>query len=381
MKNTITRKHLSYIKIKNHPILGDINLKLINPKTNKPYDIIALVGENGCGKTTMLNELFNYNNSKFISDKENAERPHRALYLRQGSVHSNALKEVRKLIDGKDMYPNNSHINPSENGYQWNNEKVLEIVDELNDEQVRKLVSENHLSEISCSGIVSQLIDGKKHGYNITDFSSGQQEVLLKLKDMQNLCNADFVLLDEPETSLHPRWQRQIIGILREMMDDGNGQIPQIFLATHSEKVLESLIENENALIVRLFKKDGTISTESIDQMSLVLPKVTFAELDYVIFNIESYEYCNELFDNLEWKLSAKGNYGVDRAIQRSEYYDEKRHFKEWKSDIPKKGSTFTLPVYVRNYFHHPKDRIPPTKDELIEAIKLLKKIVSGLKK
>lgn len=380
MKDIIIGRHLNYIRIKNHPVLKDINLDLVNPKTNKPYDIIAFVGENGCGKTTILNELFNYDKSEFILDKEHKERPHRALYLRQGSVHSNAIKEVRKLIDGKDMYPTCSNRTVFD-GRLWSNKRVLEIVDELGDEQVHTLVAENKLDDITCSGVVSQLIDGKEHGYNITNFSSGQQEVLLKLKDIQDLSYDDYMLLDEPETSLHPRWQRQIVNLIREMVDKDQGQVPQIFLATHSEKILESLIENENALIVRLYKADGLIKQESIDQMSLVLPKVSFAELDYVIFGIESFEYCSELFDYLEWLLDAKGNYKVDRTIQNSEFYNESLHQKEWISDIPGKDPTYTLPVYVRNYFHHPKDRIAPTKAELIESIELLKKVISSLKK
>ena len=52
--------YLSHLHIKNHPILKDIDLDLLNPKTNKPYPIIAFVGENGCGKTTLLNVLFDY---------------------------------------------------------------------------------------------------------------------------------------------------------------------------------------------------------------------------------------------------------------------------------------------------------------------------------
>lgn len=381
MKDIIIGRHISHLRIKNHPVLKDIDLDLINPKTKKPYDIIAFVGENGCGKTTMLNELFNYDKSEFVIDKENMERPHQALYLRQGSVHSNALKEVRKLIDGKDMYPNASYRDPLFACRYWNNKRALKIIDELGDEQVHKLVADNKLDDVTCSGVVSQLIDGKEHGYNITSFSSGQQEILLKLKDIQDLSYDDFLLLDEPETSLHPRWQRQIINLIKEMISGEHGEIPQIFLATHSEKVLESLIENENALIVRLFKKDGIIATESIDQMSLVLPKVTFAELDYVIFGIESFEYCNELFDCLEWKLDVKGDFGIDRAILESKFYEKDCHYKEWYNDKLKKITTYTLPVYVRNYFHHPKDRIAPTKAELIESIELLKKVISSLKK
>lgn len=374
-------RHLTHIRIKNHPVLQDIDLDLINPKTSKPYDVIAFVGENGCGKTTLLNELFNYDRSEFIYDKECTERPFQALYLRQGSVHSNAIKEVRKLIDGKDMYPVSSYKDNLFYSRLWNGKRSLHVVDKLGDKQVSDLVENKKLDDINCGGVVSKLIDGKDHGYNITSFSSGQQEILLKLKDVQDSNYDDCLLLDEPETSLHPRWQRQIISIIKETINAEQGQVPQIFLATHSEKVLESLIEDENALIVRLYKKDDQIKHESIDQMSLILPKVTFAELDYVIFGIESFEYCNELFDYLEWKLDVKGDYGIDRAIMESEYYVKDLHYKEWYNDKFKKVTTFTLPVYVRNYFHHPKDREAPTKEELIEAIELLKKVISSLKK
>ena len=45
------------VKWANHPILGNLELDFINPATNKPYSTIVLAGENGTGKTTILETL------------------------------------------------------------------------------------------------------------------------------------------------------------------------------------------------------------------------------------------------------------------------------------------------------------------------------------
>ena len=381
--------YLTHLKIKNHPILKDLELDLINPRTKQPYAVVAFVGENGCGKTTLLNEIFDYDNSKYIVDKEKEHpfsmAPYSALYLRQNSLAKNAMKETRKLIDGKDLYPVNSTSFIVQGGKMMGPlldlNEGLKILETLGDYEILKLFKEDCIDEVYCSQDVSKVIDGKDHGYDVSKYSSGQQEILLKLKDLKEYyANTDSVLLDEPETSLHPRWQKEIVNIIKRLLTDINGNAPQIFLATHSEKVLQSLIGRDDALIVRLFKEKGSIKSEPINQMQLLLRKPTFAELDYVIFKIDSYEYCNELFDLIEWLSGVNGDRGVDRKIRNSEFYDERIHYKEWFNDKFNEVSCFSLPVYVRNYFHHPKDRVEPTQEELHEAIQLLRKVVLNFK-
>ena len=297
------------------------------------------------------------------------------------------MKEVRELIDGEDMYPiNSTTFNGGTNpfGLRNNNavnrvEKGLPILEKLGDEEVIAIYKENHLGDVYCSNDVSKRIDGKEHGYSITNYSSGQQEILLKLKDLKNMAaGTDCVLLDEPETSLHPRWQKEIVNIIRSMLEAG-GMAPQIFLATHSEKVLQSLMETNDALIVRLFKENRLIKSETINQMQLLLRNPTFAELDYVVYKIDSFEYCNELYDLIEW-VTRKSERAIDKLIRNSKFYDENKHYKEWFNEKYHDYSAYNIATYCRNYFHHPKDKEKPSDEQLHLAIELLRNVISNLK-
>lgn len=51
------------LKYRNHKILGNLELDFVNPTTNQPYNTVVLVGENGTGKTTILETINNYINS------------------------------------------------------------------------------------------------------------------------------------------------------------------------------------------------------------------------------------------------------------------------------------------------------------------------------
>lgn len=45
------------VKWVNHPVLGNLELDFVNPLTNHPFSTIVFVGENGSGKTTILETL------------------------------------------------------------------------------------------------------------------------------------------------------------------------------------------------------------------------------------------------------------------------------------------------------------------------------------
>lgn len=76
--------------------------------------------------------------------------------------------------------------------------------------------------------------------------SSGEKQIIYRggflLKDAAAM-NGAFVFIDEPEISLHPRWQK-IMDYYKGIFTDENGiQTSQIFVVTHSRLLFTMKIE------------------------------------------------------------------------------------------------------------------------------------------
>lgn len=60
----------------------------------------------------------------------------------------------------------------------------------------------------------------------------------------QPISNQIIVLIDEPETHLHPRWQRTVLGSIQEAVEAWHGELKpevQLIVATHSPLILASV--------------------------------------------------------------------------------------------------------------------------------------------
>ena len=57
-------------------------------------------------------------------------------------------------------------------------------------------------------------------------------------------CSDSIIIVDEPEISMHPRWQRKIFSFYSDLFKTETEQKSQIFFATHSEYVLKDAMDN-----------------------------------------------------------------------------------------------------------------------------------------
>ena len=81
--------------------------------------------------------------------------------------------------------------------------------------------------------------------FDINELSSGEKQLFLRTLSIKMLEPEDsIILIDEPELSLHPKWQQQIIKVYQSI-----GKNNQIIVATHSPHILGS-VRSENIIIL-----------------------------------------------------------------------------------------------------------------------------------
>ena len=97
--------------------------------------------------------------------------------------------------------------------------------------------------------------------FHINDLSSGEKQLFLRTLSIKMLePKNSIILIDEPELSLHPKWQQRIIEVYKKI-----GENNQIIIATHSPHILGS-VSSENIFI--LYRdENGKIEAKTGDEL------------------------------------------------------------------------------------------------------------------
>lgn len=402
--------------------------------------ITFLVGNNGSGKTSILNYLYNglaegkkgfYGSTKlkkgtifniFITN----ENPEIEVFVEQSGIRSSKYPDNIKIIFDEVNTTFNiekitsvtaltadEDINPKERASELGKmiPQLLANIKAEDDSYIADYVSKHNniptytkklsrftnafdkmyegekrfekiLNEDGEKKII--FLDNLQNEVNMSSFSTGEKQIIFRignlLKNLNNLENA-IILIDEPETSLHPKWQKKYI---RFLLDTFDGLDIQFIIATHSPYILQGIREGESVAI----KVDRNRTDEGANAILEIGEKIGYYPnslnnpsinlINYLAYGIVDELLHIELFTALEVKNNVNYN-GLKNILNSNPIISQKSHIATVRYGGVNIGDSITeaLPVYIRNSLHHP-DEIARTysQEELEESINIMLSLI-----
>ena len=294
------------LKVQNHYLFKDNEIKFFN-ENNEMLKTVVLAGINGSGKTTFLKAIVNVltdkNNqedTKIMLDIDENEE----IYLKnllnvviENNKYFNISKptlyrfEPSSLNYGEKEKPrlvflpteiNFSNLEVKTRNYKSENNFYC-LIDQniINDvpsylvslvnteifkyedlpikEAIKKICDEIN-SIFNLLDMDIEMIGVNKNSdnmplfknkfgieFDINSLSSGEKQLFLRAMTLKMLdINNSVILIDEPEISLHPKWQQKIVKVY-----EGIGENNQIIIATHSPHIVSSVKSESLKLLVK----------------------------------------------------------------------------------------------------------------------------------
>lgn len=447
---------------KEDQVLGNLSLDFVNDRTGDAYSTIVFAGENGTGKSTILQQLSdflnggsltpfdsieysvdgqNYIASKF--DDNGYSNPPSSWYKRTnlstgekknlacdqnnnpqsiendkndlrhyGCVLSKARSDfnAKPIKSSSTSMLDNSKYQVDEKNDFTDLKQLIVDVDMMDAEEYMQKGIQNdgdantwssfysssrmYRFKEAINGFFEELafnrvktVDGekrivfKKHNKEISidSLSTGEKQIVFRgiylLRNLNQLDGAT-VFIDEPELSMHPKWQKKILKYYQDLFRNEDGSLRvQLFFASHSDFLLESaLSDTENTLVIVLHDNKGIIESEEIRQPFL-LPTITAAEINYAAFGIYSVDYHIALFGEIQSRYcSDKYIKTCDDYIVSTSQYDRSIHER-----ISTNGSTTysSLTTLIRNKIDHPADsHYTYSEEDLKVSTELMREIL-----
>ena len=443
------------VKWANHPILGNLELDFVNPDTNKPYSTIVLAGENGTGKTTILETLNTFlsigsfepfdrieyevedkryiltpsnisgslktfftrydvendtlenihsdrnNNSSSIQSDNKDPRSYGSVFSRpRADYKTTKIESVKTNELDKNKYDSDKDDNFTSlkqlivDVQNQDNEQYRDINDKRNQQGQAPMstaefepISKIYRFKSAFNGFFEtikykkvgnasgeKVVIFEKHGIEIPIdvLSTGEKQVVFRgaylLRNINVLQNST-IMIDEPELSMHPLWQKKILQYYKNLFTDANSnQTAQLLFASHSEAVISEALKDLDKTKVIVLKRDGNglVSANCIGTPA-VLPYTMAAEVNYQAFELVSTDYHNALYGYIEaegWKNN------FDAQYQKINYV--KLNTNGTTSNLQK-----TLTEKIRHIIHHPENRYNSyTQEELKESIERMRSFI-----
>lgn len=314
----------------NHPILGNLSLNFCDANGHA-VDTVIFAGENGVGKSTILNALYGLISHKLnfeanIEYELGGQTLNLKFYWKEypgGNRYITIRDDTGKeMISGTPeslkKYPLHGIFSDVDINFQSNNltsvtsltldresgsrrssnnlpteiKQLIIDIQALDDADIAYWVKTHPNTSTDSINIHERMprftiafdrmfddlkysrvenIDGhkailfEKNGklIQIDALSSGEKQIVYRgcflLKDA-NAMNGAFVFIDEPEISLHPKWQMKVMDYYKGIFTDESGhQTSQIFAVTHSPFIIHNENRKNDKVIVLNRDSSGNI--------------------------------------------------------------------------------------------------------------------------
>ena len=158
-------------------------------------------------------------------------------------VNTNLIKDIPSYIATKMISAMLKNKNEKVGDVQ---KKVFNEINEI----FENLSIDVKVEDISQDGRnITLFTNSSGDEFDINELSSGEKQLFLRTLAIKMLNPENsIILIDEPELSLHPKWQQRIVDVYRKI-----GKNNQVIIATHSPHILGS-VKKEN---IMLLDKDG----------------------------------------------------------------------------------------------------------------------------
>lgn len=162
-------------------------------------------------------------------------------------------------------------------------------------------------------------------------------------------------LIDEPEISMHPRMQKNLMESLRKI-----SKAEQVFISTHSPYILKEFNKDRDKILT-FSRNNKEIEHKELTDWNLLPYSPSLAEINYYAYKLPTSEFHNELYGCLHEKyisknVDCKKNREInifDGFIKQYGNLPERT----WHNDAKTNPQTVSLATFIRHKMHHPENK------------------------